>query len=267
MHEGLTLAIGATVKVAITLAPATVSTTVTVSAQAPALDVSRTAVATIIDPERIEELPVRSRHYLDFVLLAPGVASSQPGGRSAAPSALPDSGFSFAGLRPRSNMLTIDGLNNSDEFSGASRTELSLEIIREFQIVSNGWSAENGGAAGGAINVVTKSGANILHGDVFLFGQSGRFNRRPAFEDTPGVKPSLQRYRGGLAIGGPIIKNRTFYYAAGEYESSRGQAATDVGSGTLSAVNAVLAGGAVPNLATRRLTTGLFPTRTSLRTV
>ncbi|MBI3492792.1 MAG: hypothetical protein HY047_13600 [Acidobacteria bacterium] len=138
----LTLNVAQVARVRVILSPASINETVSVSAHPPALDASRTSVATVIDTERVEELPVRSRHYLEFVLLAPGVAPSQPGGRSTAGSALPDSGFSFAGLRPRSNMLTIDGLDNNDEFSGASRTELSLEIVREFQVVSNGWSAE-----------------------------------------------------------------------------------------------------------------------------
>ena len=92
--------------------------------------------------------PVRSRNYLEFVLLAPGVTRS---GRHTAPggvtSTLQDSGFSFGGLRPRSNTLTIDGLDNNDEFTGSTRTELSLEFGREFQVVTNGWSVENGGAS------------------------------------------------------------------------------------------------------------------------
>jgi len=183
---------------------------VTVSATPPAIDPARTAVSvTVIDTERIEELPVRSRNYLEFVLLAPAVVRSPGGASSPGAVSLPsDSGFSFAGLRPRSNTLTIDGLENNDEFSGGSRTELSLEIVREFQVVTSGWSAESGGASGGAINVVTKSGSNILHGDAFLFAQ-----------------PSLARFRGGLAFGGPLVADRTFYYTAGEQEETRGQSA------------------------------------------
>jgi hypothetical protein len=257
---GLVLTIGATVHVMIPLTPASFAETVTVMAHPPALDSSRTSVTTVIDPERIEELPVRSRNFLEFVLLAPGVAPSQPGGRPAASSALPDSGFSFAGLRPRSNMLTIDGLDNNDEWSGASRTELSLEIVREFQVVNNGWSVENGGASGGAINVVTKSGTNTLHGDVFLFGQSGRLNALPKLEDLFGVRPSLRRYRGGLAVGGPAVKDRTFYYAAAEQEYTRGQAASGTGLRTPSTINEFLAAGGLPRLGTQRLTTGAFPT-------
>src|SRR5262249_17517149 len=67
---------------------------------------------------------------------------------------------------------------------------------------------------GGAINVVTKSGANTLHGDAFVFGQSGYFNSQPKIEETLGADPVLRRYRAGVAIGGPVSRNRTFYYAA-----------------------------------------------------
>src|SRR5262249_52322744 len=172
-QRDLALAVAQLARLHIVLSPASVAETVAVTAQPPLLDASRTAgMSTVVDTERIEELPVRSRNYLEFTLLAPGGTPSQPGGRAPSSPSTADSGFSFAGLRPRSNLLTIDGLDNNDEFSGASRTELSLEIVREFQVVSNGWSAENGGASGGAINVVTKSGANTIHGDAFLFGQS-----------------------------------------------------------------------------------------------
>src|SRR5437870_394960 len=189
-QQHLTLAIGATSQLTIRLAPAAISQTMTVTAQPPSLNVSQTSVATVIDPERIEELPVRSRNYLEFALLAPGVSSAQQSSQATPGAALPDSGFSFGGLRPRSNTLTIDGLDNNDAFNGGSRTELSLEIVREFAVQANGWSAERGGASGGAINVVTKSGANILHGDAFLFAQNGALNAKPFLEETGSTKPS-----------------------------------------------------------------------------
>lgn len=105
-----------------------------VTAQPPAIDPAQTSVSSTVDKERIEELPVQSRNYLNFVLLAPGVSSSaqQPGRRSLAP--MPDSGFTFGGLRGRSNNVTIDGLDNNDEFVGSSRTELSLETVQQFQV-------------------------------------------------------------------------------------------------------------------------------------
>ena len=122
---------------------------------------------------------MRSRNYLNFALLAPGVTASN---QAASPStlALPESGFSFGGLRPRSNAVYIDGVDNNDEFTGASRTELSLETVREFQVVNQGLAAEAGGVAGGSINVVTRTGANTYHGDAFLFIENGALDATSA---------------------------------------------------------------------------------------
>src|SRR5882672_4586294 len=124
LHAGLTLSIGQTARLNIALQPAGIVDSVAVSAQPPPLDAGQTSVATTVDTERIEELPVRSRNYLEFALLAPGVTRAAPRALASAASAarLPDSGFSFGGLRPRSNTLTIDGLDNNDEYSGSSRT-------------------------------------------------------------------------------------------------------------------------------------------------
>jgi hypothetical protein len=186
-HAGVTLAIGQTAHLLVVLQPARILEEVAVSAQPPALDSRQTSIATVIDTERIEELPVRSRNYLEFVLIAPGVTRATPSPLFGAPSSvLPTSGFSFQGLRPRSNTLTIDGINNTDEFSGSSRTELSLEVVREFQVVQHAWLPEHAGAAGG-VNVVTRSGANTVHGDAFVFGEFGALNAKPKLEETLGA--------------------------------------------------------------------------------
>lgn len=152
----------------------------------------------------------------------------------------------------------IDGLDNNDEYTGSSRTELSPEIVSEFQVVNNGLSAESGGAAGGSINVLTRSGTNAMHGDAFIFLQNSALNAREAFESPEG-RPFLRRYRAGFALGGPIIKNRTFYYTAVEQEHKRGQAGSDVDPGVASAINSFLETGAYPRLATRQITTAFFP--------
>jgi hypothetical protein len=211
-----------------------------------------------VDTERIEELPVESRNYLNFALLAPGVATSeqQTGNRSLAP--LPDSGFTFGGLRGRSNNVTIDGLDNNDEYVGSSRTELSLETVQEFRVINTGLCAESGGASGGSIDVVTRTGANQLHGDAFLFLQNGSLNARDPFESET-VRPLLHKYRIGLALGGPIVKDRTFYYAAFEQEYNRAQADSFISRALESEVNGILAGPAFSRLATRHITDDFFP--------
>ena len=234
----------------IVLAPASASEQVTVNAQPSSLDPSQSSVVSSVDQERIEELPVRSRNYLDFVLLAPGVSSSPIASGASGSTPLTGSGFTFGGLRSRSNNLSIDGLDNNDEYTGSSRTELSPEIVQEFQVVNNGLSAESGGASGGSINVITRSGTNTIHGDAFLFAQDGALNARDPFETESG-KPSFRRFRVGLALGGPIVQDRTFYYAALEQEHNRGQIGSDVDTTVASAINAFLATGAFPGLATR----------------
>src|SRR6266478_3870630 len=255
-HAPLQLSLGQTVYLEIVLAPASESASVTVNAQPSVMDTSQTSVVSSIDQERIEELPVRNRNYLDFVLLSPGV-STAPASSTGAP--LSGSGFTFGGLRPRSNNVSIDGLDNNDEYSGSSRTELSPEIVQEFQVVNNGLSAESGGASGGSINVITRSGTNTIHGDAFLFAQDGALNARAPFETQP-RKPSFRRFRGGFALSGPILKDRTFYYAAVEQEHNRGQIGSDVDPTVASTINSFLAAGAFPGFATRQVTTAFSPT-------
>jgi hypothetical protein len=257
-NTGVVLSLGLTVHLDIVVFPASVSEKATVSAQPSALDTSQTSVVSSVDQERIEELPVRTRNYLDFVLLAPGVSSSPPPSAASGSTPLTGSGFTFGGLRPRSNNVSIDGLDNNDDYTGSSRTELSPEIVQEFQVVNNGLSAESGGASGGSINVITRSGTNTVHGDAFLFAQDGALNARDPFETQPG-KPSFRRFRAGLALGGPFVRDKTFYYAAVEQEHNRGQIGSDIDPAAVSTINAFLATAAFPGLATRKITTDFSP--------
>ncbi len=260
----VTLALGRSTSLDISLPAAGVNAQVTVTDRPPALDATQTAVTTSIDPERIEELPVNSRNYLEFTLLAPGVApSNQPGsgsGGAASGSPLADSGFTFGGLRARSNSISIDGLDNTDETTGAACIALSPEIIREFQIVNNGQSAEFGGAAGGAINVVTRVGENQFHGDVFTFFANERFNSREAFSDpSPAGRLRFRRVQPGVALGGPIKRDRLFFYAAAEQEHLSAEDEAEISASTRTRINSLLASGFAPRLAVRSLTSGRFP--------
>lgn len=252
------LDLGQVVRLNIILTLASASQQVTVNAQPSAIDVSQSSVVSSVDQERIEELPVRSRNYLDFVLLAPGVSSAPSSSRPSGSTQSVGSGFTFGGLRPQSNNVSIDGLDNNDEYTGSSRTELSPEIVQEFQVVNNGLSAESGGASGGSINVITRSGANIVHGDAFIFAQDSALNARDPFETEP-EKPSFRRFRAGFALGGPIVKGRTFYYVAAEQEHNRGEIGSDIDPAVASTINSFLGAGAFPGLLTRQITTAFSP--------
>jgi hypothetical protein len=113
-------------------------------------------------------------------------------------------------LRPSSNAVRIDGVGDDDEYTGSSRTQLSPEAINDFQIVNHGFSAESGGGAGGSIDVQTRSGLNQPHGDAFVFIQNGALNGTPPLEFAP-YKPDENRVRAGLAIGGALQRDKTFY--------------------------------------------------------
>src|SRR6266851_3913888 len=259
----VTLVLGRSTALAISLSPGDVNAQVTVTETPPALDTTQTAVTTSIDPERIEELPVNSRNYLQFTLLAPGVAPSNQqnsgGGNATSGSPRADSGFTFGGLRARSNSISIDGLDNTDETTGAARVALSPEIVREFQIVNNGQSAEFGGAAGGAINVVTRVGQNQFHGDAFTFFQNERFNAREPFSDPPPAsRLRFRRVQPGVALGGPLQRDKLFFYAAAEQEHVSAEDESEINRSARTRINSLLASGFAPQLAVRSLTAGRF---------
>jgi len=262
----VTLALGRTSALDIPLAPGDMNAQVTVTDQPPILDATQTAVTTSIDPERIEELPINSRNYLEFTLLAPGVAPSNSqttsGGANAAPSSgapRADSGFTFGGLRPRSNSISIDGLDNTDETTGAARVALSPEIVREFQIVNNGLSAEFGGAAGGAINVITRVGQNRFHGDAFTFFQNEFFNAREPYSDPlPASRLRLRRVQPGVALGGPLKHDRLFFYFAAEQEHASAEDEAEINRNARIRINSLLASGFAPRLSVRSLTGNRF---------
>src|ERR1700730_16982787 len=257
VNNAIAVSIGRVAQITVRLAPATVQQQITVSEQPPSIDPTQTTEATTINRDRIEESPVVSRNYLDFVLLAPQLTRSNIQGTTGGTSALADSGFTFAGLRSRSNNLYIDGVENNDEFTGSARTELSPETVQEFQVVNNGLSAESGGGASGPINVITKSGVNTLHGDAFLFVQNGALNAKDPLTNETG-DPDLNRFRAGLSAGGPIVRGRTFYYFAGEQEGAHGDDSSLIPRSLAGTINSILGLGAFPRISIRAINPGLF---------
>lgn len=268
--EEFALLVGQNARFDVTLAAAGTNAEVNVSAEAPAVDIAQTAPSISIDQERIEELPVVQRRFLSFVLTAPGIVATGNqlrggGGSAGAVGArrLPDSGFSFGGLRSRSNNIAIDGVDNNDETTGAGRAELSIEAIREFQIVNSGVSAEYGGASGGSVNAVTRSGSNAFHGGVFVYSGVNAMNaRQPTFASAEAGerKPRLQRWQPGFDVGGPIKKDRTFFHATLEQEHEKSEDASDINSLTVTRLNTAFAAGTLPRLGVRKLRSDLFAT-------
>jgi len=226
VFDSVDLSVGQVVSQRVAMRPAEVNESLEVQEQAEALQPSATTANVVLGGERIEEAPAQARNFLNFVLIAPGVVAS-PGAntsRSIAGLRNPanDSGVVFNGMRGRNNSISIDGMDNRDETTGGSRVALGLEMIQEFRVSSTSVNAELGGAAGGLINLVTRSGQNLWHGDTTFFTQNEALNARNA-EVTSGPKPQFRRYQPGVSTGGPIAHDRTFFFTGIEqtFESNQ----------------------------------------------
>jgi hypothetical protein len=219
--ESFTLSLGQTITERVQMKVAIVAEKIEVQERPAALDTTASTASVALGSERVEETPSQGRGYLNVVLTAPGVAASSGSSaqRSAAGTRQPlgDSGFSFAGMRGRNNSLNIDGVDNRDETTGGNRVAIGMEMVQEFRVSNTLVSAENGGAAGGIVNVTTWSGTNLWHGDGTFFTQNEFSNaRNPEAEST--YTPRFRRYQPGHSLNGPIYKDRTFFAYAVEQE-------------------------------------------------
>jgi hypothetical protein len=241
----LQVSVGQTAVERIEMKPAAVAESVEVKEQTEALDPSATASSAALGGERIEESPAQNRNYLNFVLVAPGVglsAGSNP--QRAATStrnAAPDSGFTFGGMRGRNNSLSIDGVDNRDETTGGNRVAIGLEMVQEFRVAGATLGAEFGGAAGGAVNVVTRSGTNIWHGDATFFAQNEAFNARNP-EVKAGRRARFRRIQPGVSLNGPLRRDRTFFSTALEQEWESSEEWSEAPEGAVEAINRALEG-------------------------
>jgi len=207
----VTVTVGQTANLDVVLEAGQITESVTISdATSDVIETSKTAVATTIDQQRINNLPINERNYLSFALTTSTVGRDN--GRPIGPA--PTTGLNFGGQRGRSNLVQVDGADNTDNSVNASRSTVSQEAVQEFQVVTNSFAAEFGRSAGGVVNVVTKSGTNELHGNVFGFLRHRSFQARNAF--APIEDPPFTRTQYGFTIGGPFDKDRTFFFFAFE---------------------------------------------------
>ncbi len=241
--EGINISLGQTARQKVELKPAAVTESIDVTADANAVDTTSTSLSAALGSERIEEAPSSNRNFLNFVLVAPGVAPSSGSNaqRSLAGvrSAALDSGFTFGGMRGRNNSLTIDGVDNRDETTGGNRVAIGLEMVQEFRVAGANLSAEFSGAAGGAVNVVTRSGNNLWHGDATWFFQNEALNARDP-EVISGPSPRFRNYQPGVSVLGPLRRDRTFFATALEQRWESEEEWSDTPSGALESIRQTL---------------------------
>src|SRR5580693_5671749 len=216
-QTGIVLTVGQVATIDVTVSVAQSSEKVVVTTETPPVEPTRTEISQVIDTKQIQDLPISGRLFTDFALLTPGVAT----GRTSLQSTITEfevTRVSFGGMRDLSNAVTVDGADTVNTATGSQRSTPSQEAVSEFRVVNNGFGAENGRALGGIVNIVTKSGANDLHGSVYDYLQNNATDARSLLQPAPQANALRQNQFGGT-LGGPIKKDKTFFFM--NYEGQR----------------------------------------------
>lgn len=183
---------------------------VNVTTDLPLLEPNASATGMTITPRQISELPVNGRNYLDLFQLVPGVAIN----RQADPNS--DSANPVLGERSGNNNFLIDGQPNKDTVNGGPAAQFNQETIAEFQVLTTGYKAEFGQASGATVNVITKSGGKTYHGVGSLFHRNNAFDANNSLDPTRTQAPFLHRFDYSVALGGPVIKDKVFFFGSSE---------------------------------------------------
>jgi Carboxypeptidase regulatory-like domain/TonB dependent receptor len=213
LNSGVLITVGGIVELPETLSVATGKEVVEVSAQGELVETSRSSTTDTIGQRRIDNLPINGRNYINFTLTDSQVVRDNAPNTGAAPT----SGLNMSGQRARSNLVNVDGADATDNSVNGVRSTVSQEAVQEFQIITNSYAAEYGRAAGGVVNIITRSGSNQFHGDVFGYLRNRNFQAVNPFSTVP--NPAYTRVQAGAAFGGPIKKDKTYYYFS--YEITR----------------------------------------------
>ena len=212
-NTGVAVTVGGLVELPVTLTVAGGKEVVEVSSQAELVETSRSSTTDTIGERRIDNLPINGRNYINFTLTDSQVVRDNAPNTGAAPT----SGLNMSGQRGRSNLVNVDGADATDNSINGVRSTVSQEAVQEFQIITNSYTPEYGRAAGGVVNIITRSGSNAFHGDVFGFLRNRNFQAVNPFSTVP--NPAYTRVQAGAAFGGPIKKDKTYYYFS--YEITR----------------------------------------------
>ena len=255
VRRALTLTIGSAFDLPITLSVGGIDTSVTVTGTATVLEAARSQIAGTVSTTEVQNLPMNGRNFLDLALLIPGVSPTNVASTQlfAETSAVPGGGLSIGSQRNFSNSFIVDGLSANDDAAGLSGIPYGVDAVDQFQVVTSGGQAELGRALGGYINVVTKSGTNVLHGNLYDYLRDDKFNAANALTGT--TLPMHQNQYGG-SLGGPIARDRTFYFLNVEQRKLDQSGLTTILPASVSIINARLTAVGYPGAL---ISTGTYP--------
>ena len=256
IEQPATLTVGAAFELEFLLqVEAAAAAKVTVSSEAPVLESARTQISSTISQNEVDTLPLNGRNFLDLALLVPGVSPTNTAANQlfAETSAVPGQGISIGSQRNFSNSFIVDGMSANDDAAGLTGTFYGLDVVQEFQVVTSGGQAELGRALGGYVNMVTKSGGNVLHGDVYAYVRSRFFNAANALSHT--VLP-LTQAQYGASLAGPVVHDKTFYFANFEARDLNQSGLVSIAPSAVAAINTKLVSAGYPG---PLISTGLYP--------
>lgn len=225
---GINMTVGAQRTFDLVMQIGEVSHKILVTTEAPIVALSSSDISATVNATTVRELPLNGRSWTDLATLQPGVNAikTQPAFETGADRG--NRGFgqqlTISGARPQQNNYRLDGVSLNDYANGGPGSvlggNLGVDAIQEFSVLTSNYSAEYGKTSGGVVNAITRSGTNVLHGDVYEFLRNSQLDAANFFENAGGVpRAPFKRNQFGGAIGGPIIKNRTFFFA--DYEGIR----------------------------------------------
>jgi hypothetical protein len=220
VRTGIQLTVGRTAVVDLSLRVGEVTQAVTVTGEAPLVETTTATVSQLVDEKRVAELPLNNRDLTQLAFLQPGVVKSPQTGDAG--TGMGDK-FTVAGARGTQHLFLLDGVSSGDASGnpqGASSAYIGAETVKEFQVITNNYSAEYKSQAGAIVSAVTKSGTNSLQGSLFGFHRNDNLDASKWETNRSGErKPEFKRNQFGGSLGGPIVRDRTFFFAS--YEGLR----------------------------------------------
>jgi Carboxypeptidase regulatory-like domain/TonB dependent receptor/TonB-dependent Receptor Plug Domain len=208
--QGVELSVNRTLTLDVQLEVGKVTEQINIAAEAVFIDSTSAATGAAVTPRQIQDMPVNGRNYLDLLQLVPGTVVNRQANVGS------DNSTPVLGERAGNNNFMIDGQPNKNTVDGGAAAQFNQETIAEFQVLTAGYKAEFGQASGAIVNVITRSGNNEYHGVGSLFYRNDAFDASNSIDPTVTGAPALHRYDYSLAFGGPIIKDKIFFFGSGE---------------------------------------------------
>jgi len=223
IRTNVTLDVNQVVTLNATMQPGATQETVEVTSEAPLVDTTSTQLGAVVDDRSVSQLPLNARDTYQFLQLQPGVTSTVGTGNQIVYGSDKAGSVSVNGGRGRANNFSVNGGDANDQFVNLPTVQPSPDSIQEFRVLTNTFDAEYGRNSGSVVNVITKSGTNAIHGNVYEFFRNTKLNANPyclaAIDNVTCDKPQLNQNQFGGTFGGPIKKDRTFFFTS--YEGRR----------------------------------------------